>query len=196
VVQELLGDPVPLGGRRAGDVVHSFHLREVGFADRERAQHRAVQPEDPDLLLQRVRVRRGDVGEGGLPVQYPADRREAEPQFAQGADQRQPGRRRLVVPAVSGAGAPGDRQQAEVGVVPDGLTGSPVRRDNAPMDSAVPVPGWSCSLTSSTVPSPVGGDSSVIFVVGEFAWWGPGRSGRQCAGPVRVRFGPRREEVW
>ncbi|GIL26594.1 hypothetical protein NUM_18480 [Actinocatenispora comari] len=77
------------------------------------------------------------------------------------------------------------------------LTGSPVRADSAPMDSvAVPVPGWSCSLTSSTVPSPVGGDSSVIFVVGELP--GRVRVGRVDSAQARCECtsGPRREEVW
>ncbi|KDN82728.1 hypothetical protein KCH_56430 [Kitasatospora cheerisanensis KCTC 2395] len=158
VVDELLDQAAAFLVGLSCESVHECDPLSSGSLFGGRAEHGAAQPERPDLDVQRVRVGAGHFGDGGLPVQHPADGGQVETQFAQGADQLEPCHGVRAVLPVSGGGAVGGRHQPGVRVVPDGL-----HRQSGPSRQGADRQQF-FAVHAPTVGSPPGGDSSRIFL--------------------------------
>jgi len=83
LVDELVDDPSAFVVRQPGQSVHQFHLLWVGPVLGHGSQDGPADPQGADPHVQRLRVHRGDLGNGDPAVRHPPDGRQVESEFAQ-----------------------------------------------------------------------------------------------------------------
>ncbi|KDN81642.1 hypothetical protein KCH_66040 [Kitasatospora cheerisanensis KCTC 2395] len=120
-VEELLDQSAAFGLGQPGQSVHACGLLGGGSAPGDRGQHGPSQAQGADLYVECGGVSRGDLGEREFAVHDLADGGQAEAEFAQRPHQLQACDGLGAVPAVARRGAADRRDQAPVGVEPDGL---------------------------------------------------------------------------
>lgn len=138
--------------------MHLGHLLGSAFASCREQRDVSRQAQDADLRIQRSRVRRGDVGEADLAIEYARDRRQVDAELAQGAHERHPRDGAGFIEAVATLAARRRDDEAAIGI----------EAQRAHRDAAAPRELADCdevrfAVHSDIVQPPAGGESSDLL---------------------------------